>query len=144
MKKFPSLLPALLIFLNLLPAVRATTQTFTNLHNFTGSDGSTPYSRLVLSGGSSGNGVIFASQTLESPQGFRLAIAAIISDDKTMSNREIAIDLIQKLPENASLHDIAREIEFVAGVREGFEQLERGEGVPAEKVREMLPSWIVK
>ncbi len=61
-----------------------------------------------------------------------------------MSNREIAIDLIQKLPENVSLHDIAREIEFVAGVREGFQQLERGEGVPAEKVREMIPSWIVK
>ena len=29
-----------------------------------------------------------------------------------MSNREIAIDLIQKLPESASLHDIAWEIEF--------------------------------
>ena len=61
-----------------------------------------------------------------------------------MSNREIAIDLIKKLPEDATLHEIAREIEFVAGVREGFEQIERGEGVPAEKVREMIPSWIVK
>jgi len=61
-----------------------------------------------------------------------------------MSNREIAIDLIQKLPETASLHDIAREIEFFAGVREGFEQLERGEGVAAEEVRTMVPSWIAK
>ena len=57
-----------------------------------------------------------------------------------MSNREIAIDLIQKLPENASLYEVAREIEFIAGVREGFEQLERGEGVPAETVREMVHS----
>lgn len=61
-----------------------------------------------------------------------------------MSNREIAIDLIQKLPENTPLRDIAREIEFVAGVREGFEQIERGEGMSAEKVREMIPSWIIK
>jgi len=61
-----------------------------------------------------------------------------------MSNREIAIDLIQKLPENASLHEIAREIEFVAGVREGFEPMERGEGVPAEEVRQMIPSWIAR
>jgi len=61
-----------------------------------------------------------------------------------MSNRDIAIDLIQKLPENVSLHDIAREIEFIAGVREGFEQMERGEGVPAEEVRKMVPSWITK
>ena len=61
-----------------------------------------------------------------------------------MSNREIAIDLIQKLPDSASLHDIAREIEFVAGVREGFEQVERGEGVAAGEVRKMIPSWIAK
>lgn len=61
-----------------------------------------------------------------------------------MSNREIAIDLIQKLPENASLHEIAREIEFVAGVREGFEQTDRGEGLAAEEVRKMVPSWIAK
>ncbi len=73
-----------------------------------------------------------------------LAIPGVLRDSNVMSNREIAMDLIQKLPENVSLHDIAREIEFVAGVREGFEQLERGEGVPAEKVREMIPSWIVK
>ena len=32
----------------------------------------------------------------------------------TMSNCEIVIDLIQRLPENASFHEIAREIEFVA------------------------------
>ena len=38
----------------------------------------------------------------------------------------------------------AREIEFVAGVREGFEQVERGNGVPAEEIRELIPSWIVK
>jgi len=52
-----------------------------------------------------------------------------------MSNREIAIELIRKLPENVSLYEIAREIEFVAGVREGFQQLERGQGVSAEKVK---------
>ncbi len=61
-----------------------------------------------------------------------------------MSNREIAIDLIRKLPESASLHEIAREIEFIAGVREGFDQLDRGEGVSAEEVREMVSSWTVK
>lgn len=60
-----------------------------------------------------------------------------------MSNRQIAIDLIEKLPEDMSLRDMAREIEFIAGVREGFEQLDRGEGIPIEKVREMMPSWIV-
>jgi len=61
-----------------------------------------------------------------------------------MSNREIVIDMIQRLPEDTPLHDIAREIEFIAGVREGFDQLERGEGVPAEEVRGMISSWSSK
>ncbi len=61
-----------------------------------------------------------------------------------MSNRDIAIDLIRKLPEDLPLKEIAREIDFIAAVREGFEQLERGEGVPAEEVRAMIPSWIVR
>ncbi|MFZ2280767.1 MAG: hypothetical protein WAW39_23410 [Prosthecobacter sp.] len=60
-----------------------------------------------------------------------------------MSNRQIAIDLLEKLPEDMSLKDMAREIEFVAGIREGFDQLERGEGIPIENVRELMSSWIV-
>ena len=58
-----------------------------------------------------------------------------------MTNREIAIDLIQRLPEGTSLHDIAKEIKFAAGVQEGFDC---GEGVPAEKVRLMIPSWATR
>ena len=61
-----------------------------------------------------------------------------------MSNKDIAMDLIQKLPDSASLHDIAREIEFISGVREGFEQRERGEGKSAEEVRKLIPSWVAK
>ena len=61
-----------------------------------------------------------------------------------MSNKQIVADLIERLPEDASLLEIAREIEFVAGVREGFAQLDRGEGVPLEEVEKQLPSWISK
>ena len=51
-----------------------------------------------------------------------------------MSNKQIVEDLLIRLPENASLHDIAREIEFVAGVRQGLEELDRGERIPIEEV----------
>ncbi len=61
-----------------------------------------------------------------------------------MSNKEIVIDLVRRLPESASLQDIAREIEFIAGVREGLEQLDRGEGVPIEDVEKLMPSWLSK
>ena len=61
-----------------------------------------------------------------------------------MSSKEIVIDLIQRLPDDVSLRDIAREIEFVAGVREGLAELDRGEGVPLEEVEKRLPSWLTK
>ena len=51
-----------------------------------------------------------------------------------MSNKEIVEDLLTRLPENASLHDIARQIEFFAGVRQGLEGLDRGEQIPIEDV----------
>lgn len=61
-----------------------------------------------------------------------------------MSNKEIVEDLATRLPETASLHDIAREIEFVAGVRQGLEELDRGERISIEDVERELPSWVIK
>jgi len=60
-----------------------------------------------------------------------------------MSNKVIVEDLLQRLPENTSLRDIAREIEFVAAVREGLAELDRGEGIPIEDIERELPSWII-
>src|ERR1039457_6106138 len=67
------LLPALIAGLGLIPAGRATAQTFTNLHSFNYSDGAYPYAGLILSGntlygttvqgGSSGYGAVFAVST---------------------------------------------------------------------------------
>ncbi len=54
------------------------------------------------------------------------------------------MDLVKRLPDDATLHDIAREIEFVAGVREGLAELDRGEGVPLEEVKKRLPTWASK
>jgi len=61
-----------------------------------------------------------------------------------MSNKEIVMDLLGRLPEQASLHDIAREIEFVAAVREGLQELDRGQGITLDEVERELPSWIIK
>jgi predicted transcriptional regulator len=58
-----------------------------------------------------------------------------------MSNRVIVIDLLSKLPENASLGEIAREIEFLAGIKEGREQVRRGEGIPVEEARKLVDTW---
>ena len=61
-----------------------------------------------------------------------------------MTSKEIVEDLLRRIPEGASLHDIAREIEFIAAVRQGLDELDRGESVPIDDVERELPSWIIK
>jgi hypothetical protein len=58
-----------------------------------------------------------------------------------MSNKEIVAELLERLPESASLHDIAREIEFIAGIREGFESYEREGGVTIDEARTHVSAW---
>jgi hypothetical protein len=58
-----------------------------------------------------------------------------------MSNREIIFDILSKLPEDAPLQDIAREIEFLAGIQTAREQARRREGIPAEDARELVKTW---
>lgn len=61
-----------------------------------------------------------------------------------MSTKEIVQDLLQKLPEDVSLHDVAREIEFVAAVRQGLAEIDRGERIPIEEIERELPSWVIR
>ena len=61
-----------------------------------------------------------------------------------MTNREIVEDLLQQIPENASLHEIAEKIEFIAAVRQGLAELDQGEHIPIDEVERELPSWIIE
>jgi len=58
-----------------------------------------------------------------------------------MSNRELVIDLVSKLPDDMPMEEILRKIEFVAGVKEGLDQADRGEGYSVEEVRRMIEEW---
>ncbi|MCF7966718.1 MAG: hypothetical protein K9L79_14455 [Methylobacter tundripaludum] len=61
-----------------------------------------------------------------------------------MSSKEIIKDLLLRLPDEVSLHQIAQEIEFIAAVRQGVAELDRGESVTVEQLEKELPSWIMR
>ena len=61
-----------------------------------------------------------------------------------MTNKEIVQDLLRRIPDDTSLHDIARELEFIAAVRQGLSELDNGASIPIEEVEKKLPSWIIK
>jgi hypothetical protein len=58
-----------------------------------------------------------------------------------MSDREMVIELVTKLPEDTPLEEIAREIELLAGIRIAREQARQGQGVPAQQARDLLDKW---
>ena len=53
-------------------------------------------------------------------------------------------DLVQRLPDNVSFLDIAREIEMLAGIKAAREQARRGEGTAAEEAGRLLDAWVSK
>ena len=58
-----------------------------------------------------------------------------------MSSKELVLELVRKLPEEASMLDIAHEIEFVAGIREAMGEFDRGESISAEELLREIPKW---
>ena len=62
-----------------------------------------------------------------------------------MTNKALVIEAVQKLPDSSTLQDIRREIEFMAAVQEGLEQIRRGEVVPLDTVEKKLrEKWASK
>jgi len=61
-----------------------------------------------------------------------------------MTDKEIVQDLLRRVPDNASLQDIARELEFIAAVRQGLTELDQGQSFTIEEVEQELSSWIIK
>ena len=50
-----------------------------------------------------------------------------------MTQKELVLDAISELPDEASIHDIAERVEFLAAIQKGLDQLDRGESIPPGK-----------
>jgi predicted transcriptional regulator len=61
-----------------------------------------------------------------------------------MSDKQLAIDTIRQLPDNTSMEEISRPLEFLAAIRKGLDQVDRGETVPHDEVKRQLASWLSK
>ena len=61
-----------------------------------------------------------------------------------MTNKEIVQDLLRRIPDDTSLHDIACELEFIAAVRQGIAELDNGQSVSVEEIEHDLSSWFIE
>ena len=61
-----------------------------------------------------------------------------------MTNKQIVQDLLNRIPDDASLQDIAYELEFTAAIRQGVAELDNGQSVSAEEIERDLSSWLTE
>lgn len=61
-----------------------------------------------------------------------------------MSDRQLVLETVKKMPASASLGEILDEIALLVSVKKGLVQSERGEGIPHEEVAARLDTWITK
>jgi hypothetical protein len=59
-----------------------------------------------------------------------------------MTTKQIAIQTIQQLPDNATWDEIQERIRFVAGVRGALRELDEAKGIPHDQVREEFAEWL--
>jgi hypothetical protein len=59
-----------------------------------------------------------------------------------MTIKQMAIQTIERLPENATWDEIQARIDFIAGVRKGLCELDEGKGMPHQQVKEEFAKWL--
>ena len=59
-----------------------------------------------------------------------------------MSTKQIVQDLLQHMPEDVSLREVAQGIEFIAGVREGFASYNCEGGVTTQEAKAQVSIWV--
>jgi predicted transcriptional regulator len=59
-----------------------------------------------------------------------------------MTTKQIAIQAIQQLPDDASWEEIQERIRFMAGVRAALQELEAGKGIPHDQVIAEFAEWL--
>lgn len=65
-------------------------------------------------------------------------------NETVVSDKEIVLDLLRRLPDNVSLYEIAQRLEFVAAVRQGLAEFdENKDSISIEQVERELTSWSV-
>ncbi len=69
---------------------------------------------------------------------------AVSGGSQPRVTKQIVRDLLDRLPDDVSLDEVAKEIQFISAVREGLSELDRDDSVPLEEVEREIPEWIIK
>ncbi len=60
----------------------------------------------------------------------------------SQTTKQAVIEMIERLPDDASVEDIMAELFFRQKVDEGLRQLDAGEGIDHEEAKQRLGKWL--
>jgi hypothetical protein len=63
---------------------------------------------------------------------------------KSPTNKQLALDVVRRLPDNATLDDIREEIEILASIQRGEEDIEAGRYTTNEEMKRQVAQWLSK
>jgi predicted transcriptional regulator len=58
--------------------------------------------------------------------------------------KQLVLEAVHRLPDEATFDDIADEIAFLAAIREGEEDVKQGRIISNEEMKKRLDSWLTK
>ncbi len=61
-----------------------------------------------------------------------------------MSQKELVLEVIQGLPDDASIDQIADHVEFMAAIQKGVDDIDCGDTVPHEEIKKQLAKWLIE
>jgi predicted transcriptional regulator len=61
-----------------------------------------------------------------------------------MSDKVLVLEAVSKMPEDATIADIRKEIDFIGAIKKGREQVLRGEIVSLDEVEKKISTWTGK
>jgi predicted transcriptional regulator len=59
-----------------------------------------------------------------------------------MKDKQVALETINKLPEDSSMDEIAEELQILAGIRKGKEDVKAGRVKSLAEVEQLVEAWI--
>jgi len=60
-----------------------------------------------------------------------------------MRAKELALDVIKHLPDDATMRELTEEL-YAAAVRQGLDELDQGKGIPHDEVKRRFEGWFTK
>ena len=61
-----------------------------------------------------------------------------------MTDKQMVLDAVNKLPEQATFEQIRDELDIIAGIKRGLAASEAGEVKTHQEVKEIISSWTTK